>query len=221
MSRVACLLCLAFLFTALPASSNPGGTGEELITNYQVIEKISGEAVDELMANMPSLQKEKLLLLVKGKGVGKIDDAFLNVLIKKMKDSGIRVSTTAPSEDSTGEQPDYEFNYQLVKLNLRYADINRSHLVGSKRVDRLAEIGIFSQIIDRSNGDIFWVGETSKKFEDTISYSLLDRVEDPDIEYTRPVRKELRWSRLVEPVIVTGIVTGLVYLFFSNQSSND
>ena len=35
-----------------------------------------------------------------------------------------------------------------------------------------------------------------------------------------PVRDEVKWGRFIEPVIVTGIVVGLVYLFFSNQDSN-
>lgn len=220
-SRIACPLCLAFLFTAIPVLSDPGGTGEKLLTNYEVIEVISGEAIDDLMANMPDMEKNTLLLLVKGKGIGTIDEVFRKTLITKLAGSEMRVSEKVPDGTSAGEQPAYEFNYQLVRLNLRYADINRSFGIGSKKVDRTAGIGVFAQLIDRSNGDIVWVGETRRDYEDTISYSMLGRVEDPEHDFTRPERKELRWSKLVEPVIVTGIVTGLIYLFFSNQSSND
>lgn len=209
------------ILTALPAMSAPQGTGENVLTNYEVIEDISEKAIEELKANMPQLENDASIVLIKSKGAGSIDDVFMNVLVRNLTQSGFKVSTKYPEDSSQILENTYEMNLQLVRLSLKYAEISRSYWVGSKTVDRLAEIGIFSQLIRYKTGDIIWVGETQKKYEDTISYSLLERVEDPQHDFTRPTRKELRWSKLVEPVIVTGIVTGLVYLFFSNQSSSD
>ncbi|HSG27642.1 MAG TPA: hypothetical protein VLA34_04115 [Candidatus Krumholzibacterium sp.] len=219
-SRIAGPVCLAMVFTAIPALSDPSGTGEKLVTNYEILEKISVEAIEELMDNMPSIEEDALILLFKGKGSGAIDEVFTNVLIKRFMEAGKRIATKLPSESDTSGGHDYEFNYQLVRLNIKYPDIDRSYWIGSKRVERLAEIGIFAQLIDASTGDIIWVGETRKNYEDTISYRLLDRVEDPALSYTMPARKELKWGKAVEAVVVTGIVSGLIYLFFSNQDSN-
>ncbi len=220
-SRIAAFVCLAFAFTALPVSGSPTGTGEKIPTNYEIMERIALEAINELRANMPGLDKEKLVFLSKEKGAGNIDLIFKNAMIKTMTNQGLRVAEELVLSKDGGNEAAYKLSYQLMRFNLKYPDIHRSYWVGSKCVDRQAEIGVFSQLIDLSTGDIVWVGETEKKYEDVISYSLLEKVEDPEYDFTRPPRKELRWSKLVEPVIVTGIVSGLVYLFFSNQTSSE
>jgi hypothetical protein len=74
-------------------------------------------------------------------------------------------------------------------------------------------------LIETGSGEIVWVGDTQKRYEDVISYSLLEKVEDPEYSFTRPERKEIRLSRLIEPLVVGGVVIGLVFLFFSNQSN--
>ncbi len=215
------LLCLSVLFAAIPALSEPRGTGEKVVTNYEVLEKISEQAIDELKDNMPRIGKDQLVLLVKSKGAGTIDDVFTNVLIRKFTDAGLRVTTKVSEDAQDSTFHDYEFNYQMVRFLIKYPDIDRSYWVGSKKVERLAEVGVFAQLTDGTTGDIIWVGETRKNYEDTIAYSLLERVEDPQHTFTMPARKEMKWGKAVETFVVTGIVTGLIYLFFSNQSSNE
>ncbi|MBU8921560.1 MAG: hypothetical protein KOO63_07050 [Bacteroidales bacterium] len=221
LSRTAMLLCLSLLFAAIPAMSEPHGTGEKLATNYEILEKISGQAIDELKDNMPRIDEDKLVLLVKSKGAGAIDDVFTNVLIRKFTEAGFRVTTKVPTAGQDEAFHDYEFNYQIVRFLIKYPDIDRSYWVGSKKVERLAEVGIFAQLTDGTTGDIVWVGETRKDYEDTIAYSLLERVEDPQQSFTMPDRKEIKWGKAAEAFVVTGIVTGLIYLFFSNQTSNE
>ncbi len=220
MSRIPAIICLVLVFNTFPVSGSPGA-GEKIPTNYEIIEKISLEAIAELRANMPGLAGEKLIFLSKEKGAGSIDIIFKNAMIKTMTNAGMRVAEDLVTTKEGEKTADYRLSYQLIRLDFKYPDIHRSYWVGSKQVDRLAEIGVFTQLTDLSTGDIIWVGETQKKYEDVISYSLLERVEDPQYDFTRPPRKELRWSKLVEPVVVTGIVTGLVYLFFSNQTSTE
>ena len=86
-------------------------------------------------------------------------------------------------------------------------------------MERNARIHLFVQLVDIKSGDIIWIGETEKTFNDVIPYSFLDKVEDETYSFTKPERSEFSLSKLIQPVIVTGIVSGLVYLFFSNQSN--
>ena len=219
-SKLCCLLSLILLFSTFPVFSAPQGTGEKIPSNYEIISRVSEEAIDELISNMPALEKDGLILLTKARGPGSIEFVFQNTLLKKMTDQGIRVADKRPEEPAEGG-PNYELTYQIIRLTLKYPKIDRSYWIGAKEVDRLSEIGVFAQLADLSTGDIIWVGDTQKKYQDRIAYSLLDQVEDPQHDFTRPPRKELRWSKLIEPVIVTGIVSGLVYLFFSNQTSEE
>jgi hypothetical protein len=218
--RTVAMLCLAILITTFSAASSPQGTGENTITNYEVLEKIAGEALEELAGNMPSIARETIILIRKEGGVGSgIDKVFENELVRKMTKAGLRIASKTSDSDQT-ESSEYVFSYQIISYSLKYPDIGRSYWVGAKEVERLAEVGIFVKLLDSSTGEIVWVGESQKKYEDRIAYSLLERVEDPAHDFTKPVRDEIKWSRFAEPVIVTGIVVGLVYLFFSNQDSN-
>ena len=220
LARMAAILCLTILITTFSAASSPQGTGENTITNYEILEKIAGEALDELAGNMPSIARETLVLIRKEGGVDSdIDKVFENELVRKMTGAGLRIASKTADVDQK-ETSEYVFSYQIISYSIKYPDIGRSYWVGAKEVERLAEVGIFVKLLDSSTGEIVWVGEAQKRYEDRIAYSLLERVEDPANDFTMPVRDEIRWSRFVEPVIVTGIVVGLVYLFFSNQDSN-
>ena len=222
LSKLCYLISIILVISTFPAFGTPEGAGENVLTNFELLEQVCAEATDELIENMPAIPEGSFILLFKARGVGKIEFVFENVLLKKMTDAGFRVTTKSPSDKDEGtEKPDYEFSYQIIRFTLKYPEISRNYWIGAKEVERLSEIGIFSQLIELSSGDIIWVGETQKKYEDTIAYSLLDRVEDPQHDFTKPPRKQLQLSRLVEPIIVTGIVTGLVYLFFSNQTSEE
>ncbi|MBN1885935.1 MAG: hypothetical protein JW876_10490 [Candidatus Krumholzibacteriota bacterium] len=217
-TRCCSLVVIALLLVGLPASSTTQGAGEKAPTNYEVIERISRAAIGELLANMPTVRRDLVIQLVKARGVGEIDFVFENTLLKTMRESGYRVAVDKPADG--GEAPAYRFTYQIINLSLDYPEIGRQYVVGAKKVERLAEVGVFAQLADMASGDILWVGDTQKRYGDTIPYAYLKRVEDEAHGFTAPERNEIRWGRLVEPVIVTGIVTGLVYLFFSNQQND-
>jgi len=218
--KIAATLCLAMVVSALPATSSPQGTGENVLTNLQVLERTAEEAVGELMANMPPSPDGTLVVLTREAGVGDdMDRVFENVLKKRLTASGLRIAVRRKGQEYE-ESPDYELTYQIIRFTLKYPEIGRSYWLGAKEVVRRAETGVFAQLIDLASGEIVWVGDTQKSYEDRIAYSLLERVEDPQMEFTRPPRNEMRLGRLVEPVVVTGIVVGLVYLFFSNQDTD-
>ena len=214
-------LCLFSFIGLIPISSASQGTGERVATNFSILEDLSGEALGELIRNMPDIPRGASLYLEKQKGVGEIDFVLENVMIVAFRNAGFKVTEENPRERIPDQPlPAYKLSYQIIRMSLTYPDISRRYWLGAKEVERNAEIDIFAQLIDMESGDIIWVGDTHKEYDDVIGYSLLERVEDPEYDFTRPERKELRWSRLIEPMIVGGVVVGLVYLFFSNQSND-
>ncbi|MCK4236251.1 MAG: hypothetical protein KAX38_03970, partial [Candidatus Krumholzibacteria bacterium] len=190
-----------------------------LLTNFELFDRVCSEAIDELLSNMPSVPESGLVLLDKARGIGEADFVFENVLLKRMRSAGFRVATeVAVGADSTASPPEYRFSYQIIRLSLEYPKISRRYWLGAKEVQRSAEIGLFVQLVDLGSSDTIWVGDTEKNYNDVIAYSLLGTVESEQYGFTKPPRNELRWRKLLEPIVVTGIVTGLVFLFFSNQS---
>ena len=213
-----CLFCFAAVH---PVSSSPSGTGERTTSNFDVLENLSGSVMKELIANMPVLPHDALLYLRKDMGVGEVDFVLENVMLAAFRDRGIKVTQENPRERLLSDSlSTYRLSFQIIRMSLTYPKISRRYWLGAKEVERNAEIDVFAQIVDMKSGDIIWVGDTHKDYEDVIGYSLLEKVEDPEYAFTRPARKELKWSRLIEPIVVGGVVVGLVYLFFSNQSND-
>lgn len=212
---LAVAVILSIIVASAPRIYSKSIEGEKVLTNIQVIEDISKGVIDELLSNMNLQRIDGVVLLEKARGVGDIDFVFENLLLKEMKDRGLRVAVSDNKKGTTR----YKFSYQILKLSFDYPRIYRKYWLGAKTVKRSAKAYVFAQMEDTETGDIVWVGESRKSYSDEIDYSLLDRVEDKDYKFTMPERHELRWSKLAEPVVVTGIVAGLVYLFFSNQSN--
>ncbi len=216
MLRIICAVSLLVICTATGAPSEPE---KRVSTNFEILEETAASAVSELLSNMSAIPQGTAIELRKARGVGEIDFVFENVLLKRMRDAGYRVSIEPPEQKGSEQgDPRYRLSFQVIRMSLAYTRIGRRYWFGAKEVERLAGIGIFAQLADLESGDIVWVGDAQKKYHDTIRYAQLRAVEEEQYGFTMPERNEVRWSRLVEPVIVTGIISGLVYLFFSNQS---
>jgi hypothetical protein len=93
-------------------------------------------------------------------------------------------------------------------------------LVGGKKVKRRADVRVNATLSDAQTGQVLWVGEAARENADEFDMDDAARVEQGVYQFARPVVPGSGWGRLVEPVFVTGIIVGLIYLFFSNQSDN-
>ena len=217
---VVCLICL-FVPVAgdgLLAAAEKERAG--VPTNFEAIERVSAEAAEDLAAGVGSVPKDGFVLLSRTKGSGDADFILENALVQRMKDAGIKVAIEEPKKDpSAGDTTGYRFAYQVVRLTVAYPAISRKFWLGSKEVKRAAHADVVARLVDLRTGEIVWTGESHKRYEDTIGYAKLSSVEDPQYEFTRPPRDEMKLSRIIEPLAVSGIVIGLVYLFFSNQGS--
>ncbi len=218
--RVSGFLCLFFFVLVHPASSTTLGTDENVLSNYDILEKLSGDAMQELLSNMPRFPEGSIVYLEKQKGIGEIDFVLENSMLVALRNAGVTIARReAERPVSDGGERSFRLSYQIIRMSLGYSKISRKYWLGSKKVEREGQIDLFAQLAETGSGEIIWVGDTQKRYEDEISYSLLEKVEDPEYSFTRPERKELRLSRLIEPLVVGGVVIGLVFLFFSNQSN--
>jgi hypothetical protein len=130
------------------------------------------------------------------------------------------VGTTMSNPVTSNERP-LVLQYQNVVFDLKYVDSHRAFLVGGKRVDRRAAVRIITTITDPADGGrVVWVGEAARDHEDEVDYGDATRMEQGTYSFIKPVVPSAGWGRYAEPVFVTGIIVGLVYLFFSNQSDN-
>lgn len=208
------------LFTVLgiePLCAGAASPQTRTPTNFEIIERISSEAVRDIIAQIGTLQPGEAVALVKTKSAGTVDFMLENAFLKEMRSAGIRLAVETAASDTGAAPPKYRISYQIIRLSLSYPRMERKWFFGPREVTRNARADIFTQCVNRSTGDVMWVREIHKTYGDAIDHSMLKAVEDPQYDFTRPARSEFKMSRLFEPLIVGGIVVGLVYLFFSNQ----
>ena len=218
--KVVCIVCLIAVLGIDPLCAAAAASPRKILTNFQIIEQISSQAVQEIIYGIGTIPRDKIILLNRTKSAGSVDFVLENAFVRDMRAAGIEFAIEAPKKDETvAASGNYRLSYQIIRLSLTYPRISRTWWLGSKRVARVARTDLFVQFSDLATGEVVWVKEIHKEYKDTIHYSDLKLVEEAQYDFTRPARSEFKMTKLLEPLVVGGIVVGLVYLFFTNQSS--
>jgi hypothetical protein len=108
--------------------------------------------------------------------------------------------------------------YRILDLSLAYTGARRWMAVGAKSVDRDAAASLHARLLDGTTHEILWVGSGDARASDRIPGDLLREVGASSYPCDPPRLNSRGLGRFVEPVVVTAIVTGLVYLFYTNQN---
>lgn len=198
---------LGVLMPTTPAMAGPP------LTNYEFLRATARAACDQLIAGMPRPESEARLAV---RPVGKSAGSFLveNTLASALSSAGWRVETRA---DSTAGRV---LEFEVVDLGLQYVHSYRNAWFGEKRVVREARARLFGRLVDNKARSIVWADQTEKRDRDELPAAALPVLEDTNPpDYLKVSLPPQRWNKIVEPVVVTGIVVGLIFLFFSNQST--
>jgi hypothetical protein len=126
--------------------------------------------------------------------------------------------TQAPATQTSDDPGKLVLTFQNIAFGIAYPDVYRSHLVGGKHVKRRADVRVHATLTEGQTGRVLWVGEAARDREDEFDFDDSARVEQGLYQFSRPVLPGSSWGKIAEPVFVTGIIVGLIYLFFSNQS---
>jgi hypothetical protein len=110
------------------------------------------------------------------------------------------------------------FEYRILDLALHYSGGQRRMLVGSRHVDRDALAAVRARLLDGATREILWIGSGDARTDDRISGGQMRKVEASAYPCAAPVLTPAGLGKFVEPAVVTAIVAGLVYLFYTNQN---
>jgi hypothetical protein len=184
------------------------------LTNYELVRAAAHAASSELVTGLAPVVGDSVVGV---RGISQSSGSFLveNTLSKALTDAGFQVRTRADS--TIGRVVEFE----VADLGLAYPRVHRSAFFGHKRVEREARARIFARLVDQERGSILWADQAESRQSDEVEASRLPELEDKNpADYLEATVPPERWNKLVEPVVVTGIIAGLIILFFSNQSSN-
>lgn len=221
------LTAASLLATALltrPAhADNTQRDGALSPSNLDLMTKLGTEVVEEIVGGIESqvaVQGVRLKPLAAAEYYRFLD----NIFTKIMKERGIKIYGP-PGQPGQGAENMEAANplileYEALEFRLSYERIYRSFLIGGKRVQRRADLKVLAKLVRDKNSEIMWIGEKEAGQSDQFSFGDVGRVESGAFQFTKPARPSTGWGKLVEPVFVSGIIVGMIYLFFSNQSDS-
>jgi hypothetical protein len=107
--------------------------------------------------------------------------------------------------------------YRVAVLGVEYTGLHKSRLFGAGEVDRLALVSVGLRLLT-PEGALLWSGHARGQAQDRIPQARLPEVQDRLFTMKPPVLPNRSLTKLLEPAIVVGLVTGLVFLFYTNRN---
>ena len=218
-----------FLLVVVPLLSSPviaAGSNEAddpTPSNLDLMTTLGTEVVEEIIS---SIQSQMVGKGVRLKPLANAEQyRFLdNLFTKTLKERGIKIygAPGLPGQASPERQHTSPLilEYETLEFSLAYERVYRSFLIGGKRVKRRADLKVLAKLVDNEDAEVMWIGEQAAGHSDQFSFGNVRRIESGTFQFTKPARPSAGWGKLVEPVFVSGIIVGMIYLFFQNQSDN-
>ncbi len=178
------------------------------ITNLDMVESVVNEAMLPISEQIAGENVEILSLHIEGEHEG----GWLveQVAISSLSDAGVTVNTTRETDG-------WILNIRPMELGVSYAQTTRSWFLGSKQIPRIANCELAVTLID-SDGNVVLTTRQGATIENTVSHSNAVLIETTTEKWANGEMSEEESGNILEPLVVTGVVTALVYLFYSSRN---
>lgn len=180
-------------------------------TNMELAEDALALALQEIPGQLSAYGVESVSVEIAGEHAG--NWLISQTVMSFLHDEGFQVIDRG-EPDSTG----MVLRVRPMELTVEYGDVSRPWLVGNKRVERIAKCELSSTLLDAGGGIVMSV-RTSGIQSDVISWSDAQVLNgSSDWEWLSGELPENRGGGILEPIVVTGVVASLVYLFYSSRA---
>jgi hypothetical protein len=201
---------------AEPAGASAGAPGAPRAApemNIVVIGDLVREAVREALGRMTVPPASG----VRVSQVDKHDASWLvqSILLEELTSLGHVVK----ADGASGDESTHEISYRVVSCEASVPRTWREWVVGAKMAERKVTVDIHFQL-STGSGDVVWAGNARRERRDVVPGGALGYLSTPEQGFTAPEVQEGGWDKVLEPVVVAGIVGGLIYLFYTSKASD-
>jgi len=189
-------------------------------TNLQMTSLVANTAFEHAMASIP-LGAGKQVMVAPGESHPLnfvVEHAVLRELSKRgvvalvrrsvVPDDSVGIATSSPA--------DPVLDYQLASARVTYVRL-RGWLPGRIKIERQTLVEGRLTLREPATSRVLWTGDATWNFVDAFPRQQLPLVEDARFTDLNGSVPERNLTRVFEPVIVVGVVAGLVALFFQNR----
>jgi len=191
-------------------------------SNLTVLSELAAEVIEEVVGRMNIPAGADVYI----EQVEAHDAAWLvnSLLTAELTSRGhsVRAGTMASADPpEEGEEPRevYQVSHRVVVCEMTYPRVWREWLVGTRKIERRAAVDIHFQLSD-TDRSVLWAGSGKRERRDIVRGSRIPELVTPGQSFTTPSLDAGGWDKVLEPVVVAGIVGGLIYLFYTSRSSD-
>jgi len=137
--------------------------------------------------------------------------------------AGGHAAPPAPAAAAPASPPpvpvDAELRLRVVDLGLKYTGTHRTRpFFGQKKVERYATANLQAELRDPTGDLVQWTGNGDAARIDEVPKDALPILEGQHYPFTPPALPPHSAGKIIEPIVVTAVIVGLVFLFVSNRS---
>lgn len=189
-------------------------------TNLEIASMVANTAFDKALTAAPLDSGSRVVLAPAGSHP--LNFVVEHAVLRHLAKRGVMAAVhRAPLPDDTllaaaGAPGPRLLEYQVASARVTYLRLV-GWLPGRVRIERQVLVEGKLTLRDAREGSVLWVGDAAYNLVDSFPRGQLPLVEDArftDLKGTPPQRNI---DKLVEPVVVVAIVSGLVALFFQNR----
>jgi hypothetical protein len=206
-------VALILITTPRVQAAEPASSNLDLMTELctQIVEDIVGK----IGPDMGGKTRLQVVPFGNSEDYGLLEDIFTRILDEK----GMTAVLPSAQSPEDGNDNSYVLKYKVPVFRLIYTDVYRSHLIGGKKVRRDANVRVSAKL-HSGTGEVVWIGDSQADRSDQFSQSDIGRIQEGSYQFVKPEMPGSGWGKIVEPVFVSAIIVGMIYLFFSNQSDS-
>ncbi len=178
------------------------------MTNLEMVETVVSEALLPVAELVSAQGVEVLALGIQGEHEGGwlIEQAAATAL-------GAEGVTVVSSREHDG----WMLNIRPMELGVTYSHARRSWFLGGKHIPRLASCQVSATLVD-PQGNIILTAREGAVLNDRVSEGSIVRLESSTERWVNGEISGRETGNILEPLVVTGVVTALVYLFYSSRN---
>ncbi|MCK5787051.1 MAG: hypothetical protein KAH54_10915 [Candidatus Sabulitectum sp.] len=178
------------------------------VTNLDMLETAVLNAMEPVAEQISAQGLESVVLSIQGEHEG--GWLLEQIATSTLSDAGVTVFASRDEDCWT-------LNLRPMELGVTYAQTRRSWLLGGKQVPRLASCEIAATLVD-PRGNVVLTAREGSVIESVVSPSDIIILESSTERWVNGELSEEESGNILEPLVVTGVVTALVYLFYSSRN---
>jgi len=201
-------------------------------THAAMFDSIAGRVADDLApaGAIPAGRTLELKIPLPGDTLSLLEQR----LLQRLRARGVtvrlaRAGGAAPFDPLTGtaametlrsesEPPPLRLEASIESRSVVYLRRVGRFPFGSKGIERLVTLRAQSRLVDEASGEVVWARTGAGQLLDLVPSGDVEAVASSGKGMFRPGLPPKPGLRFLEPVIVAGVVVGLIVLFYSNRT---